>query len=84
MSFKLCTDPFSIEKDRDIVGFYLNPPDKGMVHCVDEKTQTQAQNRTQPLLPMALGYVEGVTNDNIRTTEGCTPFVGIVIGTRSF
>ncbi|MEA5416250.1 IS630 family transposase [Synechococcus sp. BA-132 BA5] len=65
-TFKLSTDPFFVEKVRDIVGLYLNPPDKAMVICVDEKTQIQALDRTQPLLPMGLGYVEGVTHDYIR------------------
>ncbi len=55
-----------MEKVRDIVGLCLNPPDKAMVLCVDEKTQIQALDRTQPLLPMGLGYVEGVTHDYIR------------------
>ncbi len=55
-----------MEKVRDIVGLYLNPPDKAMVLCVDENTQIQALNRTQPLLPMILGSVEGVTHDTIR------------------
>jgi putative transposase len=64
--YKLSTDPFFIEKVRDIVGLYLNPPDKAMVLCVDEKTQVQALDRTQPMLPMGLGYVEGVTHDCIR------------------
>lgn len=64
--FKLSTDPFFVEKVRDIVGLYLNPPDKAMVLCVDEKSQVQALDRTQPLLPMGLGYVEGVTHDYIR------------------
>jgi putative transposase len=64
--FKLSTDPFFIEKVRDIVGLYLSPPDKAMVLCVDEKSQIQALDRTQPLLPMGLGYVEGVTHDYIR------------------
>src|SRR5512132_1973722 len=62
-SFKLSTDPFFIEKVRDIVGLYLNPPDKALVLCVDEKSQVQALERTQPLLPMGFGYVEGVTHD---------------------
>ena len=65
-SFKLSTDPFFIEKVRDIVGLYLNPPDKALVLCVDEKSQIQALERTQPLLPMGLGYVEGVTHDYTR------------------
>ena len=64
--FKLSTDPFFVEKVRDIVGLYLNPPDKAMVLCVDEKSQIQALDRTQPLLPLGLGYVEGVTHDYIR------------------
>lgn len=61
--FKLSTDPFFVEKVRDIVGLYLQPPDKAVVLCVDEKTQIQALERTQPMLPMGLGYVEGVTHD---------------------
>jgi len=64
--FKLSNDPFFVEKVRDIVGLYLNPPDKAMVLCVDEKSQCQALERTQPMLPMGLGYVEGVTHDYIR------------------
>ena len=62
-TFKLSTDPFFIEKLRDVVGLYLNPPDKALVLCVDEKSQVQALERTQPLLPMGFGYVEGVTHD---------------------
>jgi putative transposase len=65
-SFKLSTDPFFIEKVRDIVGLYLNPPDHALVLCVDEKSQIQALNRTQPVLPMGLGYLEGVTHDYVR------------------
>jgi putative transposase len=65
-SFKLSTDPFFVEKVRDIVGLYLNPPDNALVLCVDEKSQIQALNRTQPMLPMGLGYVEGVTHDYVR------------------
>ena len=64
--FKLSTDPFFAEKVRDIVGLYLHPPDNAMVLCVDEKSQTQALERTQPLLPLGLGYVEGVTHGYIR------------------
>lgn len=62
-TFKLSTDPFFIEKLRDVVGLYLNPPDKALVLCVDEKSQVQALERSQPLLPMGFGYVEGVTHD---------------------
>jgi transposase len=65
-SFKLSNDPFFIEKVREVVGLYLNPPDNALVLCVDEKSQVQALERTQPLLPMGLGYVEGVTHDYVR------------------
>lgn len=64
--FKLSTDPFFVEKVRDIVGLYLNPPDHAVVLCVDEKSQIQALERTQPILPMGLGYVEGITHDYVR------------------
>ncbi|TWC30545.1 transposase [Pseudomonas sp. SJZ079] len=62
-SFKLSTDPFFIEKLRDVVGLYLSPPDNAIVLSVDEKSQCQALERTQPMLPMGFGYVEGVTHD---------------------
>jgi len=62
-SFKLSTDPFFVDKLRDVVGLYLNPPENALVVCVDEKSQCQALERTQPMLPMGLGYVEGVTHD---------------------
>ena len=65
-SFKLSNDPFFIEKVRDIVGLYLKPPEHALVLCVDEKSQVQALERTQPLLPMGLGYVEGITHDYVR------------------
>jgi putative transposase len=65
-SFKLSTDPFFVDKVRDIVGLYLNPPDKALVLCADEKSQVQALERSQPVLPMGLGYVEGVTHDYFR------------------
>lgn len=65
-SFKLSTDPLFIEKLRDVVGLYLNPPENALVLCVDEKSQCQALERTQPMLPMGLGYVEGVTHDYVR------------------
>ncbi len=64
--FKLSNDPFFAEKVRDIAGLYLNPPDHAVVLCVDEKTQVQALSRTQPILPMGLGYVEGFTHDYVR------------------
>lgn len=65
-SFKLSNDPAFVEKVRDITGLYLNPPDHALVLCVDEKSQIQALERTPPLLPMGLGYVEGVTHDYVR------------------
>src|SRR5690606_10316716 len=52
-TFKLSTDPLFVEKTRDIVGLYLDPPVKAMVLCVDEKSQIQALDRTQPILPLA-------------------------------
>ena len=65
-SFKLSNDPFFVEKVRDVVGLYLNPPDHAIVLSVDEKSQIQALNRTQPVLPIGLGYVEGITHDDVR------------------
>lgn len=64
--FKLSTDPLFIEKVRDIVGLYLNPPDHAFVLCVDEKTQVQALDRSQPLLPLRPGQIERRTHDYIR------------------
>ena len=61
--FRLSNDPFFVEKVRDIVGLYLNPPENAVVLCVDEKSGIQALERTQPMLPLGLGYVEGVTHD---------------------
>jgi transposase len=62
--FKLSTDPYFVEKVRDIVGLYLDPPEHAMVLCVDEKSQIQALDRTQPLLPHGLGgYIETRTHD---------------------
>jgi transposase len=65
-TFKLSKDPLFIEKVRDIVGLYLNPPDKALVLCVDEKSQIQALDRTQPVLPMRPGQVERRTHDYTR------------------
>jgi transposase len=65
-SFKLSTDPQFIEKVRDIVGLYLNPPDKALVLCVDEKSQIQALDRTQPIFPLTLGLPERRTHDYLR------------------
>src|SRR3954447_20237952 len=65
-TFKLSNDPDFTRKVRDIVGLYLNPPDRALVLCVDEKSQIQALDRTQPLLPMSLGRAEQRTHDYVR------------------
>ena len=65
-SFKLSTDPYFIEKVRDIVGLYLAPPDAALVLCVDEKSQIQALDRTQPILPLRPGTPERRTHDYAR------------------
>ena len=57
-TFKLSKDPFFIEKVRDIAGLYLSPPERAVVPCVDEKSQIQALDRTQPVLPMRPGTPE--------------------------
>lgn len=62
-TFKLSPDPQLIEKVRDIVGLYMNPPDHAVVFCVDEKSQIQALDRTQPLLPLRPGQRERRTHD---------------------
>lgn len=62
-TFKLSPDPLLIEKVRDIVGLYMNPPDHALVLCVDEKSQIQALDRTQPMLPLQPGQVERRTHD---------------------
>ena len=84
-TFKLSRDPLFIEKVRDIVGLYLNPPERAVVLCTDEKSQIQALARTQPLLPMGPGQPERRTHDYRR--HGTTSLfaalnckTGIVIG----
>jgi transposase len=62
-SFKFSTDPEFVVKVRDIVGLYLNPPDKAIVLSVDEKSQIQALDRTQPILPLRPGVPERQTHD---------------------
>src|SRR5436309_2863127 len=62
-TFKLSTDPQFVEKVRDIVGLYLDPPERALVLCVDEKSQIQALDRAQPLLPMRPGQIERRTHD---------------------
>jgi transposase len=65
-TFKLSRDPLFIDKVRDIVGLYLNPPDRALVLCVDEKSQIQALERTAPLLPMRPGQAERRAHDYLR------------------
>jgi transposase len=62
-TFKLSTDPFLVEKVRDVVGLYVNPPEHAIVLCVDEKSQVQALDRTQPILPLRPGLPEQRTHD---------------------
>jgi transposase len=65
-TFKFSTDPELEAKIRDIVGLYLNPPDKAIVLCIDEKSQVQALDRTAPVLPLRLGMPEKQTADYVR------------------
>jgi transposase len=87
-SFKLSTDPFFVEKVRDIVGLYMTPPQKAIVLCVDEKSQVQALDRTQPIQPLLPGRCEKTSHDYVR--HGTTSLfaaldvaTGKVIGTCS-
>lgn len=81
-TFKLSTDPQFVEKVRDIVGLYLSPPQNAVVVCVDEKSQIQALDRTQPMLPMRPGQVERRTHDYERfgTTTLFAGFIAAVTG----
>ena len=65
-SFKLSTDPLFVDKVRDVVGLYLNPPEGALVLCVDEKSQIQALDRTAPVLPLRPGLPERRTHDYVR------------------
>lgn len=65
-TFKLSTDPLFVEKVRDIVGLYMAPPERAIVLCVDEKSQVQALDRTQPIFPMRPGLPERQTHDYTR------------------
>ncbi len=65
-TFKLSTDPQFVDKVRDIVGLYLDPPDRAVVLCVDEKSQVQAIDRTQPILPLRPGQAERRSHDYTR------------------
>ena len=57
-TFKLSSDPLFVDKVRDVVGLYINPPEGALVLCVDEKTQVQALDRTSPVLPLRPGLPE--------------------------
>ena len=85
-TFKLSSDPLFVNKVRDIVGLYLDPPERALVLCIDEKSQIQALDRTQPMLPMRPGQAERRTHDYKR--HGTTTLfaaldtaTGAVIGT---
>lgn len=65
-TFKLLSDPFFVEKVRDIVGLYLNPPQHALMLCVDEKSQIQALDRTPPVLPLRPGVPAQQTHDDSR------------------
>jgi transposase len=65
-TFKLSTDPHFIEKVHDVVGLYMNPPDRALVLAIDEKSQIQALNRTQPALPLTFGHAQTRTHDYVR------------------
>jgi transposase len=79
-TWKLSSDPQLVEKVRDIVGLYLNPPDNALVLCVDEKSQIQALNRSQPILPMLPGTPERRTADYLR--NGTTSlFAALIVAT---
>ena len=65
-TFKLSTDPLFVDKVRDVVGLYLDPPERALVLCVDEKSQIQALDRSQPVLPMQPGVPERRTHDYLR------------------
>ncbi|MFI1360268.1 IS630 family transposase [Streptomyces sp. NPDC020898] len=66
-SFKLSTDPFFVDKVHDVVGLYLDPPERAWVLCVDEKSQIQALDRSQPVLPMMPGVPERASHDYVRS-----------------
>ena len=72
-TFKLSTDPLFVDKVRDVVGLYLDPPERALVLCVDEKSQIQALDRTAPILPLRPGLPEKATHDSVRhgTTTLC-------------
>ncbi len=79
-TFKLSTDPNFVEKVRDIVGLYMSPPENAVVICCDEKSQMQALDRTQPLLPLRPGVPERRTHDYHRHGTSSL-FAGLLVKT---
>jgi transposase len=79
-TFKLSTDPPFIDKVRDVVGLYLDPPERALVLCVDEKSQIQALDRSQPVLPMMPGMPERRTHDDVRNGTSSL-FVALEVAT---
>ena len=74
-TFKLSTDPLFVDKVRDVVGLYLDPPERALVLCVDEKSQIQALDRTAPVLPMLPG-TPGAAHPRLRAPRhhrACSP-----------
>ena len=81
-SFKLSTDPEFVAKVRDVAGLYLDPPDKALLLCVDEKSQIQALDRTQPILPLRPGIPERQTHDYTRHgTTALFAALNVLLGT---
>ena len=78
--FKLSTDPFFVDKVHDVVGLYLDPPERALVFCVDEKSQIQALDRSQPVLPMMPGVPQRVTHDYVRA-DTTTLFAALKVAT---
>ncbi|QNA75803.1 IS630 family transposase [Streptomyces sp. So13.3] len=79
-TFKLSTDPYFVDKVHDVVGLYLDPPERALVFCVDEKSQIQALDRSQPVLPMMPGVPERATHDYVRAGT-TTLFAALEVGT---
>ncbi|MFC5029435.1 IS630 family transposase [Streptomyces sp. DSM 41987] len=79
-TFTLSTDPYFVDKVHDVVGLYLDPPERALVFCVDEKSQIQALDRSQPVLPMMSGVPERATHDYVRAGT-TTLFAALEVGT---
>lgn len=79
-TFKLLTDPYFVDKVHDVVGLFLDPPERALVFCVDEKSQIQALDRSQPVLPMMPGVLERATHDDL-CTGTATLFAALEVAT---